>query len=282
MNKVAVFFQSETPPVVDVNNKPFKPGAYSDSGADIAYALKKSGHDVATPVPAPHAEANMDWVFPDTIQGFSKAYEAGARIFWLNMPLYVGHPVEKLKYADVKFVGQLPSDMQTFDDKFATNKFLKERRIPVGTIDELLGAEITLTVMPPGTYKVRGTVVQKELAWALPPVKRLAKNTLMIEPELSSPAVRAAMAVCERVGTLIENRAPIIIDCRQNSRGEYLVFDLNMKPNMAGKGRPGRDDQDSLSGIAARGIGWDYKDLLEAMLSQSWQGIISSQGYLRK
>ncbi|UYL07512.1 ATP-grasp domain-containing protein [Bdellovibrio sp. SKB1291214] len=357
MNKIAVFFQSEAPPVVDGIKKPFKPGGYSDSGADIAFTLKKQGHEVVVPVPAPHAEADMDWVFPDTLQGFAKAYEAGARIFWLNTVLYVGHPVEKLKYPDVRFVGQLPSDVQTFDDKFATNKFLKQRKLPVASSDMvrlsdwkmidfsspkvikpirgrgsqgveivqdatgmsalvdrwrasgefgdavmveeyLTGQEITITVMPPGSYNIDGKVVQKDLAWALPPVKRFnhqngiapyngvvavtANSTLLTEQEAATPAVRAAMAACERAGTLIENRALIRIDCRQNRAGEYLLFDLNMKPNMTGSGRPGRDDQDSLSGIAARGIGWDYKDLLEAMLSQSWQGIINSQGYLRK
>ena len=44
-----------------------------------------------------------------------------------------------------------------------------------------------------------------------------------------------------------------------------------MKPNMTGAGRPGRDDQDSLSAIAARGMGWDYADLLMAMLNCAWK-----------
>jgi hypothetical protein len=268
MNPIAIFFQNEAPPAAD--------------SADIAFALKQAGHQVVTPVATPKAENTADWVFPDTLDGFSKAYAAGARVFWLNTALYSGHPVEKLKYPDVKFVGQLPADMQTFNDKFAMSTYLKKHKVPFATIAEISGAEITITVMPPGSYKIQGQVVQKEMAWALPPVRRAPKKGLLAEPEASSPAVRAAIVACERVGTLIENRAPIMIDCRQNSQGEYLVFDLSMRPIMTGRGRPGRDDQDSLSGIAARGIGWDYKDLLEAMLSQAWQGIISSQGYLRK
>ncbi|WP_413560490.1 ATP-grasp domain-containing protein [Bdellovibrio sp. HCB209] len=357
MSKVAVFFQSEAPPVVDGIKKPFKPGGYSDSGADIAFALKESGVFVATPVTFPDPANDMDWVYPDSEAGFTKAYEAGARIFWLNTVLYVGHPVESLKYPDVKFVGQLPSEVQKIDDKFQTNKMLKDRGLPVALstfvklenwesldltapmvvkpirgrgsqgveiakdkvqlkalierwsassefgdafmAEEFLpGEEITITVMPAGTYRIQGEEVVKDSAWALPPVRRFnhindvapyngvvavtANSTVLQAQELGDTAVQEAMQACERAGTLLEIHAPIRIDCRQNSEGRYLLFDLNMKPNMTGAGRPGRDNQDSLSGIAARGIGWDYKDLLQAMLAQAWKMVISSQGYLRK
>lgn len=43
-----------------------------------------------------------------------------------------------------------------------------------------------------------------------------------------------------------------------------------MKPNMTGPGRPGRNMQSSLSCIAPNGIGWNYPDLLKAMLRQAW------------
>ncbi|WP_244614437.1 hypothetical protein [Elizabethkingia argenteiflava] len=50
--------------------------------------------------------------------------------------------------------------------------------------------------------------------------------------------------------------------------GEYLLFDLNMKPNMTGASRPHRQDQDSLTALAARKIGWNFDDLIINMLSQ--------------
>ncbi|WP_413294748.1 ATP-grasp domain-containing protein [Bdellovibrio sp. HCB185ZH] len=357
MSKVAVFFQSEPPPAIDGIKKPFKPGGYSDSGADIAYALKESGQFVATPVAFPEPQNDKDWVFPDNEAGFTKAYEAGARIFWLNTVLYVGHPVETLKFPEVKFVGQRPSDVQAADDKFATNKLLRERGLPVASsevvqlenwqslnlatpmmikpirgrgsqgvevvkelpalkalvekwkasgefgdalmAEEFLpGEEITITVMPAGTYRIQGETVVKGSPWALPPVRRVnhidgvapyngvvavTANSVLLSPvEAQEPSIQSAIRSCERAGTLLEIHAPIRIDCRQNSAREYLLFDLNMKPNMTGPGRPGRDNQDSLSAIAARGIGWDYKDLLLAMLEQAWKMVISSQGYLRK
>jgi hypothetical protein len=56
------------------------------------------------------------------------------------------------------------------------------------------------------------------------------------------------------------------------------MFDLNMKPNMTGAGRPGREDQDSLSCMAAREIGWSYGDLLVNMLRQAWAAVAMRQG----
>lgn len=56
-----------------------------------------------------------------------------------------------------------------------------------------------------------------------------------------------------------------------SSRCAERLFDLNMKPNMTGAGRPGRDDQDSLSAISARAVGWDYGDLLLRMLDGAWR-----------
>jgi hypothetical protein len=43
-----------------------------------------------------------------------------------------------------------------------------------------------------------------------------------------------------------------------------------LKLNMTGPGRPGREDQVCLSAIAARAEGWNYVDLLLAMLSAKW------------
>ncbi|WP_413584396.1 ATP-grasp domain-containing protein [Bdellovibrio sp. HCB274] len=357
MSKIAVFFQSEPPPAVDGIKKPFKPGGYSDSGADIGFALKESGHFIATPTTFPDPANDKDWVFPDTTAGFAKAYEAGARTFWLNTVLYSGHPVEQINYPDVKFVGQLPADVQAMDDKFTTNRRLKDRGLPIAAselvkledwqsvqlttpkvvkpvrgrgsqgvqivktpaelkalverwkatnefgdafmMEEYLpGEEITITVMPAGTYRIQGEEVVKDTPWALPPVRRfnhiqgiapyngvvaVTANSAVIPPqELNAPSILEVTQACERAGTLLEIHAPIRIDCRQNSEGQFLLFDLNMKPNMTGPGRPDRDNQDSLSGIAARGIGWDYKDLLQAVLSQAWKMVVSSQGYLRK
>jgi hypothetical protein len=38
---------------------------------------------------------------------------------------------------------------------------------------------------------------------------------------------------------------------------------------MTGPGRPGRDDQASLTLLAANGLGWDYKELLRRILGTS-------------
>ena len=40
-----------------------------------------------------------------------------------------------------------------------------------------------------------------------------------------------------------------------------------MKPNMTGPGRDGREDQDNLVGIAVKGIGWSFVDLVDNIAS---------------
>lgn len=79
------------------------------------------------------------------------------------------------------------------------------------------------------------------------------------------------MSDCAIAAQLAGAKAPIRVDCRQGAGSEsYYLFDLNMKPNMTGAGRPGRENQDSLSALAARAIGWDFAALLENMLRQVW------------
>jgi hypothetical protein len=72
---------------------------------------------------------------------------------------------------------------------------------------------------------------------------------------------------CVSAAALVDARTRIRVD----RRGLFKLFDLNMKPNMTGPGRPGREDQDCLSAIAARANGWSYVDLLQAMLAAKWR-----------
>lgn len=155
-------------------------------------------------------------------------------------------------------------------------------------VEEVLpGTEITITVLPKGEYRIGGRPKTEPSSWALPPVKRfnhvglvapyngavaVTKNSSVLsESETAVPAVQRAIKQCELVSDFTKAKSPIRIDCRQNAQGEYMMFDVNMKPNMTGAGRPGRDDQDSLSALAARAIGWSYEDFLENILINSWK-----------
>jgi hypothetical protein len=55
---------------------------------------------------------------------------------------------------------------------------------------------------------------------------------------------------CVLAAGLVDARTAIRIDCRADRHGVFKLFDLNMKPNMTGPGRPRREDQDCLSAIA--------------------------------
>jgi hypothetical protein len=61
--------------------------------------------------------------------------------------------------------------------------------------------------------------------------------------------------------------APIRIDYRACDDGTMILFDVNMN---TGPGRPGHENQDSLTSIAARGFGCSSIDLLANLLAQSW------------
>lgn len=335
-------------PVIGGIRKDPKPGGYSDSGADIAHALRAAGIEVATPAPQPDPVQAMDWVFADTAEGIASARAAGATLLWANTVLFSGHPLEGAMH-DCLVVGQLPAAMEAADDKFATNAMLRAAGLPVAVSilaahggrpgvhalaslspaalgdlglrfplvvkpvrgrgsqgvsvaadhaafllaatalldsgrfgDELIveefleGDELTVTVMP-----------HRAGPAALPPVLRfnhqdgvapyngevaVVRNSRALAPaEQAAPEVRAMLGACEAAAGLVAARAPIRIDCRAGADGVLRLFDLNMKPNLTGAGRPGRDDQDSLSTIAARAAGWSYGELLLRMLDGAWR-----------
>ncbi len=159
------------------------------------------------------------------------------------------------------------------------NKIIVEEFLP--------GKEITITVMPPGNYNFKNKVVKKTDHWSLPPVERfnhidgiapyngivaVVNNSRMIsDKELNSTAIKEISQKCELAAKIIGAQAPIRIDCRKNIEGKYQIFDLNMKPNMTGASRKHRKDQDSLTMIAAKGIGWNYQELILNILSQYWE-----------
>ncbi|APU09676.1 carboxylate--amine ligase [Cellulophaga lytica] len=342
---IAILYQKNLPPIRDGIQKPMKPGGYSDSGADIACELHNNSIKISTPVDNPSIENNLDWVFPDTEEGIQNAINKGATVFWLNTVLYKTHPIEKFFNLNNYFVGQLPSVVDIYDDKWTTNKLLKENGILIpettlitegdtinykgdfpivvkpirgrgsqgvslvknekelnaklsslflskqyGTsvyLEQFLsGQEITITVMPSGSYIINNNKKQFTTAWCLPPVKRfnhqngiapyngtvaVIKNSALLDnSERNSNQIIAVCKQCEKAAELLHIKAPIRIDCRADEKGNYYLFDVNMKPNMTGPSRPQRKNQDSLSSLAARGIGWNYFDLLKNMLNQKW------------
>ncbi|ORX37044.1 hypothetical protein BD324DRAFT_422671 [Kockovaella imperatae] len=351
--RVALLHQGAPVPHVGGVIKPMKPGGYSDSSADIAYALKTRGINVITPASHPDVRKDLDWSFPDTPSAIRQAVtEHGVNVFWANTILHSKHAIVEL--ADfliekrVKMVGQSPLDTEKYDDKewlnrwlvqsheglqrcFAENQLITAK--DVDRLDELNlpavikpvrgrgshgvkvvrdkeqlkrgveallkesdaiiyeefleGEETTITVMPPGEY----TNGRKEGYWALPVVTRFDQvddvapwngtvpvmdNSRALTPEehAADPAYGIAQRQCELVAEACQATAPIRIDCRRRRRsegngGEIILFDVNMKPNATGTGRPGREKQTSLVALAAEAIGWDYPELCVNTLAQA-------------
>ncbi|KAH7131703.1 hypothetical protein B0J13DRAFT_451570 [Dactylonectria estremocensis] len=136
----------------------------------------------------------------------------------------------------------------------------------------LAGEEATITVMPPTADKDY---------WSLPVVSRfnhadgiapyngavaVTSNSRAITDSDDS-AYEMVSRECESVAKFLGVTAPIRIDVRRFAPGtKFAMFDVNMKPNMTGPGRPGRGDQASLTLMAAVALGWDYKTLLRQIL----------------
>ncbi|WP_404480654.1 biotin carboxylase [Novosphingobium sp. BL-52-GroH] len=144
----------------------------------------------------------------------------------------------------------------------------------------LPGEEITITVLPAAAR------AGETAPFALAPVRRfdqvadvapyngevpVARNSVALSPEeRATPAVNAAIVACEAAAALLEIRSIMRIDCRADAQGRFFLFDVNAKPNLTGAGRPGREDEDSLSTIAAAATGWRYCDLLVAAARAAW------------
>ncbi|CEJ61374.1 hypothetical protein PMG11_09909 [Penicillium brasilianum] len=152
---------------------------------------------------------------------------------------------------------------------------------PVVMVEEYLaGEEATLTIMPPSP--------ERPEYWSMFPVSRfnhmdgiapyngvvavVANSRVVTDKDMKDPAYRKIMDEGVKVAALIGATAPIRIDVRRFSENsEFALFDINMKPNMTGPGRPGREDQASLTAMAASAMGWDYGTLLQKILASATQ-----------
>ncbi|OAP65538.1 hypothetical protein AYL99_01510 [Fonsecaea erecta] len=168
-----------------------------------------------------------------------------------------------------------PSDLSTH-----LTALLKES--PIVMLEEYLcGQEATVTVMPPceghAGYYALPLVVRFNHEDGIAPyngVVAVTANSRVLTPheQDQNPRYQGISKECEEVARLLRVTAPIRIDVRQfteTTDSKFAIFDVNMKPNMTGPGRPGREDQASLTAIAAAALGWDYPELLVRILKSA-------------
>ena len=97
---------------------------YADGGADLAFILRSAGKVVVVPVKEPRKD--VDWSFPDTVDGIHHAIKLGANVIWANTTLHSTHPLVTLhkELADVRLVGHNPKTNEQYEDKQWTNQWL--------------------------------------------------------------------------------------------------------------------------------------------------------------
>ena len=172
---------------------------------------------------------------------------------------------------------QLASAVESLDSAIYGSSLLLEELLP--------GHELTIPIFPPGLYHLNGKLTPMPEHWASPPMLRtghhdgvvpysglvpVSVNSRVLHPEeRAHPQVLTAMQACAKAAALLNTRTVARIDCRQSDSGEYKLFDFNLKPNMTGPGRPGRDDQDSLVSLSTAAIGWDYTELVRNIAAQA-------------
>lgn len=152
---------------------------------------------------------------------------------------------------------------------------------PVMLEEFLAGQEGTVTVMPPSEdsmgYHALPIVVRSNHEDGIAPyngvVAVTSNSRIASEQErIETPIYDEIEKACERVAAKLKVTAPIRIDVRQSMDdrfSKFEVFDVNMKPNMTGPGRPGRENQASLTALAAIARGWDYPKLLQEVLDSA-------------
>lgn len=136
------------------------------------------------------------------------------------------------------------------------------------------GDEITVAVFPSDS--------EHKSPYCLPPVSRfnhqggIAPYSGKVAVSENSKAVENIeeyadiIRNCEKAYEILGLKAPIRIDCRKNKDGKYLMFDVNMKPNMTMATREHRQNQDSLVMLAAEKAGYSRIGLIELFLNTAW------------
>ena len=150
--------------------------------------------------------------------------------------------------------------------------------------DYLPGEEVTVTMMPPGTYQeIQGNTI-RDSHWVLPPVIRsghvngivpysgvvpVRENSQVLDQW--SLELDRFLSACMDIGYQLNARMILRIDARADRLGQFHIVDVNFKPNLTGPGRPDRERHTSLVAMAAQGLGWSYSQLVANLARLDWR-----------
>lgn len=178
-------------------------------------------------------------------------------------------------------------------EEFCSGEEITVAVLPRGTYDEPVGVKDRHWALPvvrrfdhadgvmpysgivPATMNSR--LVPLEEARADPEYEKIQKRCELAGQALGTLAIirldarrrgqtKSGMRPCVLFGDFQFSR---LITATSGRDSEFALFDVNMKPNITGPGRPGRDTQVALTGLAAEALGWSYRDTVRNMLRQA-------------
>ena len=289
---IAILYQVKEPPQVGNIRKPMKEGGYSDSGSDLAYELKKNGYNLITPVENPIekyiGKVKVIGQKCSDVQTYDDKYYTNHIL--LEHGLDVVNDVS-VKSAD-EYNGDFPCVIKPIRGRGSQgvsvieNKEQLDKVINKLVADKIYGSEFMIEPYLDGdeiTVAVFPADSEHKKPYCLPPVSRfnyqngIAPYSGKVAVSENSKAVENIEEYtdiihnCEKAYEILGLKAPIRIDCRKNKDGKYLMFDVNMKPNMTMATRVHRQNQDSLMMLAAEKAGYSRIGLIELFLNTAWK-----------
>lgn len=293
--KVAVLYRTGVPPARGHSKKSVKLEKFKGSSADIAWNLAMRGISVVTPRDYPADKQDLDWIFPDTDVGIQRAYDLGARVFWLNTDLHEGHAIDRWLEVDVKFVGHTPQAMSSGEDKFETNKKLRASGLDVAVSRLVTNVRESSEVFPVVIKPVRGFGSKGvSVVHSIDELHERIKE-LNDAGEYGPEFILEEMLPGEEISVLVMPPGKFFINGDSITKDNYWALPPVLRFNHKDGIAPCADDlietenscvltADDISckeiraiitecETAAREIGWSYSDLLLAIFSTRWHSL---------
>ncbi|TAK71989.1 MAG: ATP-grasp domain-containing protein [Gammaproteobacteria bacterium] len=170
--------------------------------------------------------------------------------------------------------------LYVFNKKFVhNNQELKRFGNAVLVEEYLSGSELTITVLPPGLYRIDGRIQHKGDFWTLMPFYRVGHEHGILPSISTLPPIQNVRAATKNdkflnvimqeavdLARAVKIYSPLRIDCRQDNSGYYRIFDINIKPAITASNRVGDPCKQSIVELASKYSLLNFADLISGII----------------